>query len=110
MPLLDREWTITAIDGAPVAAVAGEPVPTLRFTADGVSGNGGVNTFGGSAAIAAGTVTVGPLRSTRRAGPTALMDQETAIIRALAQIRTWTVAGEDLLLRDADGAERLRAR
>lgn len=109
-PLIDREWTITAVDGAPLVAVAGEPVPTLTFTADAVAGNGGVNGFGGSATIGAGTVTVGPLRSTRRAGPPALMDQETAITRALAEVRTWTVAGGSLLLRDADGAERLRAR
>lgn len=108
-PLIDREWIISTIDGAPVVAAEGAPVPTLRFTHDGVSGHGGVNRFSGSATVEDGRVAVGPLRATRMAGPPAQMAQEDAIIRALGEVRTWSVVGSDLLLQDADGAARIRA-
>ncbi len=110
LPLIDRAWTITTIDGAPVAAVDGAPAPTLRFTDDTITGNGGVNRLSGAAKIENGRVAVGPLLSTRMAGPPALMAQEDAIIRALDAVRTWSIAGGDLLLQDADGVARIRAR
>ena len=37
------------------------------------------------------------------------MAQEDAIIRALDAVRTWSIAGGDLLLQDADGVARIRA-
>ena len=110
LPLIDRAWTITTIDGAPIAAAEGAPAPTLRFANDTVSGSGGVNRLSGSAKIGEGRVTIGPLLSTRMAGPPALMAQEDAIIRALDAVRTWSIVGGDLLLQDVDGVARIRAR
>ena len=105
-PLIpDKVWQITTVDGAPVHAG-----PTLHVTADGVGGNSGLNTFGGTATVGNGTIAIGPLRTTRRAGPADQMAAEAAYLKALAAVRTWTIAHDVLSLSDADGAVRITAK
>ena len=101
----DKTWQITTVDGAPVPA--GQ---TLHVTAEGVGGNSGLNTFGGTATVGSGTIAIGPLRMTRRAGPADQMAAETAYLKALAAVRTWTIAHDVLSLSDADGAVRITAK
>ena len=101
----DKIWQITTIDGAPVQAG-----PTLHVSATGVNGNSGVNTFGGSATVGNSTIAIGPLRMTRRAGSADQMAAEAAYLKALAAVRTWTIAQDVLSLSDADGAVRIMAK
>lgn len=105
-PLIpDQVWQIATVDGAPVQAG-----PTLHVSADGVGGNSGLNTFGGTATVGSGTIAIGPLRMTRRAGPADQMTAEAAYLKALAGVRTWTIVAGILSLSDADGAVRITAR
>ncbi len=97
-----------------VVALAGESLPEtaasldLAFAADGaaVQGSGGVNRYGGAAALGEGTLSVGVLRSTRRAGPPEAMEREAAFFRALAEVRSYRLeeSGRVLLLLDGNGA------
>ena len=101
------EWNVESIDGA---LVAGGSKLSLRFeTEERISGDSGVNTFGGGASFEAGTIQVGALAVTRRAGPPALMEQEQKFFQALnrtTQYR-WDAAGL-LRMADADGKPTLQ--
>jgi heat shock protein HslJ len=44
------------------------------------------------------------IATTRMAGPEELMRQEAAYLAALPQTATYSIEGDDLWLRDADGA------
>ena len=108
-PLPDHIWTVTVLDGAPIAGDAAS-APTLRIADGSLSASGGVNRVNGSCTVTGDHLEVGKLISTRRAGPPELMRQEAAFSRALGAIRTWAVVDGELRLHDADGAERIRAR
>ena len=78
---------------------------TVAFGSDGkVSGNGGVNRFMGDFESGAKSVKIGPLQSTKMAGPPELMTQETAYLTALQNSTTWEIKSGTLTMRDAGGA------
>jgi len=83
---------------------------TLEFTADGkVGGNTSVNRFFGSVTFEGNQLTMGGLGMTRRAGPPALMDQESRFVAALGKAVTYRVADTGLMfLSDANGKDVLR--
>lgn len=73
------------------------------------SGNSGVNTFSGTwSAADDGTFELGPLATTKMAGPAPLMEQETAYLAALDKSEGFTVSGELFELLDADGSVTVR--
>ena len=80
--------SLTGIEWRPVR-IGAEAVPddaglTLSFAVDGsINGNGGCNAFSGSLERHDGGVSVGPLRSTRRACPAAIMERESTFLSAL---------------------------
>ncbi len=94
--------------------IAGEPVPDdtslmIRFAIDGgLSGHGGCNTFTGRYTIDRVTLTFGPLASTRKACPPAIMRRETGFAAALAATRLFMRDGTRLTLKDARGISHLR--
>lgn len=83
---------------------------TLEITLDGsVSGNTAVNRYGGKAKIEGQTLKFGPLATTRRAGPPALMDQESKFIGALEKVAGYRLEETGLLyLIDANGQDLIR--
>jgi heat shock protein HslJ len=70
---------------------------------DGVSGSTGVNFLSGTYERDGDELKFGPLITTRRAGPPALMQQEVAFNRALEATAGWRIREGALELLDADG-------
>jgi heat shock protein HslJ len=90
-------WTLTMIGET---VTEGANAPTLVFGEGGaVSGNGGCNTFSGTATIGDGTIDFGALASTRMAcADEAATQLETEYLAALDAATTWTMDGEELVL------------
>tara|TARA_R110002049_G_scaffold50370_2_gene143003 strand:+ start:77505 stop:78884 length:1380 start_codon:yes stop_codon:yes gene_type:complete len=83
---------------------------TLEFdTAGSVGGNSSVNRFHGSVKIDGDRIEFGPLAMTRRAGPPALMKQESNFMAALQRVNGFRIAETGLLyLTDENGTDILR--
>ena len=78
--------------------------PWLAFDGSGqVQGHGGVNRLHGTARVDGDRVFLGPLASTRMAGPPAAMDGEAALLSALEDVAAFHLDGRTLQLVDADG-------
>ena len=56
-----------------------------------------MNRYNGQATIDGNTISFGPLATTRRAGPPALMDQESKFLRALETVKSFRVEESGLL-------------
>jgi heat shock protein HslJ len=101
------QWVVTGYNNGK-EAVTGPAVDstlTVAFGSDGkVSGDGGVNRFMGDFESGAKSVKIGPLQSTKMAGPPELMTQETAYLTALQNSTTWEISSGKLTMRDASGA------
>jgi heat shock protein HslJ len=71
---------------------------TIRFAEDGsVSGDTSVNRYHGRATIKGNTISFGPLATTRRAGPPALMDQESKFLKAIETVKSLRIEPTGLL-------------
>ncbi len=106
--LAGTRWRLIELDGrAPLNA--GTP-PTLYFdTRDRAGGNSGCNIYNGAYRISGATITFGNLASTRRAClDPALNTQEAAFYQAFGAVTSWELTGAELLLKDGNGATRLR--
>ena len=78
--------------------------PWLAFVGSGgVEGHGGVNRLHGTARVDGDRLYLGPLASTRMAGPPDAMDAEEALLSALEAVATYRLDGAHLELVDADG-------
>ena len=79
---------------------------TLEITPEGrATGFGGCNAFTGSVTITGAAVAFGPLASTRKACPPAVMDQESKFHQVLAAAKGWRIDEQQrkLMLTDAAG-------
>jgi heat shock protein HslJ len=105
--LTGTDWSATGINtgtGAVSGLVAGTTV-TAVFGDDGtISGNAGCNTYNGTYAVSGKTMTIGPLATTRMACEPDVSKQEANYLEALGRVTTYTIRGDQLELRDADGA------
>lgn len=91
-----KEAVVSALAGAELTAV---------FAEDGtLSGSAGVNTYNGSYTTSGSSIDIGPLATTKMAGPQDLMDQEQLYLAALDNATTYSVRGTELELRDDTGA------
>ncbi len=83
---------------------------TLEIDADGsVSGNTAVNRYHGQATIDGHNISFGPLATTRRAGPPAMMEQESKFTGALERVAGFRIGDRGLLyLFDSQGKDVLR--
>jgi heat shock protein HslJ len=97
-------WTLdTIIDGDSASTPVGSG--NITFAADGtVSGSTGCNTFNGSYEAADGTLTIGPLATTRKGCPADLGAQETHVLAVLGATPTYTIEGLLLTIMAADGS------
>lgn len=108
--LAGTNWEIVSYNNGEggVVTAMGEPALTLSFGADGTaSGFGGCNTFTGAyTAPTIGQLAIGPLAATGKAcaQPEGIMEQEQRYLAALAGAATYTVQGDFLDIRTADGA------
>ena len=101
------KWLAEDIDGR---GVIDNAQSTLEINQDGsVSGNTAVNRYSGKATIDGQKLTFGPLVMTKRAGPPALMDQESKFNSALERVASFRIEDTGLLyLSDATGKAILR--
>lgn len=97
-------WTLTSLEGNPVDALLpqGAKAPWIIIAPDGkVSGSTGVNSMGSKLdpeALSSGRFSLGPIMSTRRAGPPALMAVESAFVEALRKADSYSVKKSTLTL------------
>jgi len=98
-------WILTELGEAPVQPPDGGEQAGFTLDEDGaLAGFGGVNRISSRldlAALSAGRFELGPVVSTRMAGPPALMEQESAFLAALAQASGCVLEGESLALTHA---------
>ncbi len=84
-------------DGTSVTAVFGEDAS--------LSGNASVNQYSTTYTTSGETMSIdGAIVTTKMAGPQKAMDQEAAYLAALPRTATYLIEGDELWLRDADGA------
>jgi heat shock protein HslJ len=95
------EWTISSIDPAAVTI-------TAQFADGRLSGNSGVNSYGGPYVVGPGDAfSVGPLAGTLMAGPEPAMRAESAYLTLLGQAASFRIANRKLTLYDKGGNESL---
>jgi heat shock protein HslJ len=81
---------------------------SARFAEGKLSGQGGVNSYGGSYTVGPGAAfSAGPLASTRMAGPEPAMRAENGFMQLLGQARSYKQVDGRLTLYDAGGNELL---
>jgi heat shock protein HslJ len=101
-------WEALAYNNGTQALVslAADSQITAVFGDDGtLSGNASVNTYRTGYATSGETMTIdAAVATTKMAGPDDLMQQEAAYLTALPQSATYSIEGDDLWLRDAEGA------
>ena len=94
--LYQQPWLVEDIDGK---GVVDRAQSTMTLSADGnVSGDTAVNRYHGSVSIEGDRMQFGRLATTRRAGPPALMDQETRFLGALEKVARYKLEANGLLL------------
>lgn len=99
--LAGTEWVLTTIDGeAPLDMTQ----VTLAFDGEGVAGSAGCNRYFGTVEIGSGTISFGPLASTRMMCEEDAMAQEAAYLQALQSATGFVVDGETLTI-SGDGVE-----
>lgn len=77
-------WTLMSIDGL---SVVDQSNANMIFGVGGkVAGNTGVNRFSGTVEVCGNRIALGPLATTRRAGPPALMAQESSFLKAMSDV------------------------
>jgi heat shock protein HslJ len=107
--LAGTQWRATGINNgkeAVVSVVTGSEV-TAVFGEDGkLTGSAGCNNYNASYSVEGQAIQIGAPASTRRmcAEPQGVMEQEAAYLAALPRAATFQASGEELTLRDAEGA------
>jgi heat shock protein HslJ len=90
--------------GNMTAAAADNPAWIEFKSADKtVSGNAGVNGFGGKYKIDGNKLTIDSLMQTLMAGPEPLMKQETAFMKILAATQSFNIEGQKLTMTGTEG-------
>jgi len=101
-------WEALAYNNGKNALVSLEASSSITavFGDDGtLSGKASVNTYRTGYTSSGESMTIdGAIATTKMAGPDELMRQEAAYLAALPQTVTWSIEGDDLWLRDAEGA------
>jgi heat shock protein HslJ len=94
-------WQVTTFAGQ--TTLVDHPI-TFEFDAEGnIAGDASCNRFGGNCTIEGNTMTIGPLRSTRRACEPEVMQQEHKFLALLGAVTAWSMDGDELVLVAPDG-------
>jgi heat shock protein HslJ len=105
--LFAQPWLVEDINGG---GVVDRAQSTITFSKDGsISGNTSVNRFRGAVTVDGNKLSFGPLGTTRRAGPPALMQQEAKFLKAIESVTVFQIEETGLLfLRNDKGDPVLR--
>jgi heat shock protein HslJ len=108
-PLFPSGWVVTELGGK--TPVAGSALTIAVDETGKVSGSGGCNRIGGTAAQSGSDLRFSQMISTRMACEQNLMTQESTFLRMLEETRSYKLDGTDVLvLLAADGSELTRLR
>jgi heat shock protein HslJ len=101
--LTGKFWALTELMGKP--PVAGTGI-SAQFTTDGkVAGSAGCNRYSGTYTVSGNQITFSsPMAATMMMCEQAIMDQESAYLKALGEAKTFAVKGDRLTLSGAGGA------
>ena len=104
--LTGQTWVLTELAGQPLVADLGI---SAHFNTDGtVSGSAGCNRYSGKYTVSGDSISFSVnLAMTMMMCEQAIMDQETAYINALGQVKTYSISGDQLSLKDANGKDLL---
>lgn len=96
-----KVWVLTELMGKPPMDGTGI---SAEFTADGkVSGSAGCNRYSGTYTISGSNITFSsPMASTMMMCEQAVMDQESAYLKALGEAKTYAIKGDQLTLTGGD--------
>jgi putative lipoprotein len=104
--LVGPTWVAEDIDGGGVIDYLQSHI---TFTAEGQAhGFGGCNNFTGGYALDRATLALGPIASTRKACPPAIMNQEARFHQALGKVRGYRFENGLLILLDAESVPVMR--
>lgn len=90
--------------GAAVSVLADTQITALFEDGGSLSGLAGCNNYMGGYTSDGSSITIAPPASTRKACPNPIMQQEAAYLAALPTAATYSIQGDRLELRTADGA------
>jgi heat shock protein HslJ len=102
-------WCMASQPASPIEGIewiAGNA--SLRLEDGRVSGSGGINRLMGDYRLDGSSLGFGAVATTMMAGPPERMEAEQRFLDALARVTRWARDGEQLVLRDDEGAELLR--
>lgn len=103
---LRGEFAVVEVDGAAVDASLSA---TVAFEDQGaVTGDAGCNRFGGSFKQDGGSISIGPLMSSRRACEPVIMETERKILASLQASRSLAVSEDGVVLLSGDAPHRIR--
>jgi heat shock protein HslJ len=107
--LTGTNWTAVSVNNGleAVTSVAADTVVTALFAEDGqLNGSAGCNTYMTSYTVDGNNITIQPPATTRKLcpEPEGIMEQEAAFVTMLPQAATYSISGNTLELRTADGA------
>ncbi len=102
--LTGKVWALTELKGKPLVANTGI---SAQFTTDGkVQGSAGCNRYSGTYTVSDSNITFSvPMASTMMMCEQAVMDQESAYLKTLGEVKTYAVSGDQLNLTGVDGAQ-----
>ena len=105
--LTNTYWKLVELNGAGVSPGEGRELHMILKGDDQVRGYAGCNQFTGSVTVTGDALSFGPIASTRRMCPD-VMQQEGAFLQALENAHRFSIAGEDIAVRDANGEVTMR--
>lgn len=102
--LTGQLWVLTELAGQPLVADSGI---SASFSTDGtVSGSAGCNRYNGKYTVSGDSLTFSVnMAMSMMMCEQAVMDQETAYIKALGQVKSYSLSGDRLSLKDEDGKD-----
>jgi heat shock protein HslJ len=108
LPLTGTDWVLEAYStgGDAISSVIAGTTITANFADGNVTGNAGCNHYGGQYSLDGTNLTVSSLFSTLMYCETpGVMEQEAAFLGHLANVSSYRVEGDRLILTDAEGTD-----
>ncbi len=100
-PLEGTQWRLQSIRTPDSVSSFANVTATVRLDGGQLMVDTGCNTGGGSVTVGAGTIEVGPLRLTRKAGPPDAMRVERHVMQVLQGTVSYTIDADMLTLGDS---------
>ena len=107
--LQDTSWKLLNMDGKDVSKLISESEEgiTISFSENRINGNSGINNYFGNCEITDNNIKIGPLGSTRMAGPENLMKVEREFLELLGNSKKVKLSDQKTLILTTDKGKTL---